>query len=319
MIKPLTKTGGNELAELTIYRPLNHVVELNLRNNKLRSLDLSNLPKLRSLALDNNAVSVIDSAPQLHYLSWRSQSTVSNSPDYSQLQDIHTLHLSSNFFPQFSPSQPFLNLQHLEVSSAGISDLCADFGLLCPNLRNLNMNFNALHDLRPLLGIEKLERLNLAGNRLDRMRRTVAVLELLNKRGNLIEVDLRANPLTLGFYAPQIQDSESTRQMQMVFARERGGHKFNGHEEEVDPVLQGGEKYYLPPVDAIEDARVRETLDEGTKIRRRVYEMMLGQACKRLRRVDGLEIDWSEVVKKDELWDRLCELGVLTLNDRTTK
>ena len=69
--------------------------------------------------------------------------------------------------------------------------------------------------------------------------------------------------------------------------------------------------YLLPEMDREKDKAERERLDEDTKIRRRVYEMLLVSACPRLKALDGLPLCKEEVVIKDGTWDRLVELGVL--------
>ena len=273
----LMMLGNNELADFSIHTSLPNLTDLNLEGNNLRCLDLSPFPKLNRLNVDSNTISALQGALQLHHLSWRSQKAPPDIQKVETICDLHTLLLSSNPFTTFSPPQPFLNLQHLEIASAGLSDLDADLGLRCPNLRTVNMNFNALRELRPLLGIQKLQRLHLAGNRLSRMRRTVAVLELLSKGESLVELDMRNNPLTLGFYAPQDRESTIRKQTQLIRTEDEG-HYFNEEDEEVDTFAQAADKYYLPALDVKEDVVARERLDEDTKLRRRVYEMMLGQA-----------------------------------------
>jgi len=42
-----------------------------------------------------------------------------------------------------------------------------------------------------------------------------------------------------------------------------------------------------------------------------VYEMLVVCGCKRLKVLDGLEVDRGGVVRKDGVWERLREVGVL--------
>ena len=80
---------------------------------------------------------------------------------------------------------------------------------------------------------------------------------------------------------------------------------------------ESADVYLLPRLDKEIDTISRERLDEDTKLRRRVYEMLLVNACKDLQHLDGLEVDRSIVGKKDGIWERLVELGVLREKDTT--
>lgn len=42
-----------------------------------------------------------------------------------------------------------------------------------------------------------------------------------------------------------------------------------------------------------------------------MYEMLVVCGCKRLRVLDGLEVDRGGVVRRDGVWERLREVGVL--------
>ena len=74
---------------------------------------------------------------------------------------------------------------------------------------------------------------------------------------------------------------------------------------------EAGSTYLLPGMDKDADNAARERLDEDTKIRRRVYEMLIALKCRELKVLDGLQLDRRRVVAKDKVWDRLKELGVL--------
>src|SRR6202012_5859041 len=91
-------------------------------------------------------------------------------------------------------------------ANCGLANLPENFGLAAPNLRAVNLNFNALKDLRPLLNIKRLTSLFAAGNRLTRLRKTMAVLAKLM---HLEVLDLRGNPFTLGFHEPPSSNTAS--------------------------------------------------------------------------------------------------------------
>ena len=270
---------------------------------------------MRSLRLDRNSIASIESLDSLRCLetlSWREQKLIPAygflDIQYQHCSEIRSLYLSGNAISTFAPPVPFLNLQNLELASTGLRSLSADFGLKCPNLRTLNLDFNAVRDLRPLLGIFKLRKLLMAGNRVCRLRRTAAVLDRVGK--NLREIDLRNNPLTVGFYTPQ---NSSREERQIV------RHTSPLLADEEDAEIREAKAYLLPPLDNQLDKCSKERLDEDTKLRRRVYEMLVVHGCRSLEYLDGLEVNRGSVSNKDGVWARLLELGVLkekeTAND----
>ncbi len=167
------------------------------------------------------------------------------------------------------------------------------------------MNYNALRDIEPLLGIARLQKLFLAGNRVSRLRRTATVLQNLN--AELAEIDIRNSPLTVGFYMPQ--SAISKVEQRIVLSTPNLPQDEDDADE--DTAARAGQAYLLPPSDKDDDKTARERLDEDTKLRRRVYEMLLVASCKDLHMLDGLEVEREDVGRKDEVWDRLRELGVL--------
>ena len=264
------------------------------------------MPKLKALDIDKNYVAQIKNLnclKQLETLLWREQGLNMNSGfseiQYNDCYEIRNFYLSGNALVDFAPSTPFLNLHNLELASTGLQAFPSDFGLQCPNIRTLNANYNAIQDLRSLLGIVKLERLFLAGNRISRLRRTAAVLDRVGK--DLLEIDLRSNPLTVGFYTPQ----EFAREEQRIVPH---GRNFK---DDAEYDLRSMGAYLLPAVDKAADNLSRERLDEDTKLRRRVYEMLIINNCKTLGRLDGLAVDREMVGRRDGIWERLIDLGVL--------
>ena len=303
--------GYNDLENFDISgsNPLSNLETLNISNNCLSLLEVSTMPKLKNLNIDKNSVAQIvnlNCLKQLETLSWREQTLVPASSrseiQYNDCYEVRNLYLSGNPLLDFAPSTPFLNLHHLELASTGLQTFPPDFGLQCPNVRILNANYNAIHDLRPLLGILKLEKLFLAGNRVSRLRRTAAVLDRVGK--GLLEVDLRNNPLTVGFYTPQ----EPAREEKRVVPH---GGKSRAGDDEAGHDFQNTVAYLLPAVDKAADSISRERLDEDTKLRRRVYEMLVINGCKTLEKLDGLEVDRDMVGRRDGIWERLIDLGVL--------
>lgn len=265
-----------------------------ISRNKLEVLDVRSFPSLKQLNADSNFLESIDGVEKLSQLTSMSArgQICSTKHDSTALintnADLHNLYLSSNSISSLSLHMDFLNLQTLELSSTGLQELPATFGQQAPNVRVLNLNFNRLDDLRPLLNIKRLTTLLVAGNRLSRLRKSFAVL---SKLSSLTKLDLRNNPLTVGFYAPVVE----TR-----LVRQR----VNDLPSDLDP-------HALPCADKKTDQQYASRLDEDTMLKRKVYEMMLANACVHLRSLDGLPFCGDEVLTKDRTWDRLIDLGVV--------
>ncbi|MCJ1391794.1 hypothetical protein MMC18_004661 [Xylographa bjoerkii] len=325
---------GNQVTMVSNLHELPEITHVNLRDNKLttfasgidivmpvlRFLDISNnnvtevnissLPNIQILYLDNNHVTHITGLQQtisLATITWRNQTvrgTKDNAPiQFEDCHDLRTLQLSGNKLQYFDPKTAFLNLQRLELSSAGLDGLSKNFGIQMPNLRFLNLNNNAVKDLRPLLGVTKLRELHIAGNRISRLRRTTAVLRKVSKA--LESVDLRGNPLTVGFYGTSSLSRNIQRQLVM-----KDYQDFDDLEDK-DPEESTAATYIIALVDSRADQQHRETLNEDTALRRRVYEMLILGGCHSLAHLDGLHVDRGTIERRDVIWDRLLELGVL--------
>lgn len=300
----------NGLQDLSLDDSMPNLQTLNVSNNLLTRFDVSLSPSLRTLNLDRNAVSRVEgltSHQHLETLSWRDQNVDSINDDcYQHCHDIRNLYLSSTSLSRLNTDVPFLNLNTLELASMGLQTLPEDFGLKCRNLRTLNINYNAIHDIHPLLGIARLQKLYLAGNRVSRLRRTAAVLDRLST--NLADLDLRNNPLTVGFYTPQ---NTSAKESRLVLRDPLPSSPSSSHTSTEEDDSATAQAYLLPPLDKHADETSRERLDEDTKLRRRVYEMLLVRSCRALRRLDGLDVERKVVGRRDAVWGRLMELGVL--------
>ena len=278
---------------------------LSLRACGLAHLDVSMLPRLRKLDLDDNALASVEgiaSLGDLELLSLRRQVlhdqarvTIFNEPIQAR-----TVRLSGNTIPTIRLSRSLLNLQHLELAAVGLQELPADFGLRLPNLKTLNINFNSLRDIRPLLNIQKLQCLSICGNRLDRLRKSVATLA---KLASLKVLDMRDNPVTQGFYPPALV----SLQRSIV----RKDDQCLGEDEDASAETLEQAKHVLPLGDAELDGQHLDRLEEATKLRRRVYELLLAHSCVSLGQLDGLPFDKASANVKDRTWDRLVTLGVV--------
>lgn len=284
--------SSNRLSKFSPVRPLQKLTSLKLSSNTLAEIDLAMFPALELLYLDDNSVVDIKGlakARSLTSLSIRSQtygaekqglclySTIMNTPC-----NIRKLYLSANPLPKTSkgtlPSitHPQLSLQYLDLASCGISTLPTDFGTKFPNLRGLNLNFNAIKDITALVGIVRLHKLLVAGNRIIRMRKSIQILKVIGGK-TLSVIDFRGNRLVEGYYDP------------------RG-------------VGRAGDPYVLPAQKPENDLVYVRTLDEGTLMKRKVWRVLLGESCRGLTEVDGLGFGGP---CEAELKKRLVALGVL--------
>lgn len=262
----------------------------------LEVMDVSLYPNLRLLYLDRNRLVRVNGllgTKHLDSLSLREQQEGS-SLDLTFLNEafeVRKLFLSGNYLPSFAPTVDYLNLQYLELANCGLESLPIEFGQMMSNIRVLNLNFNALRDIRPLIGIVRLKRLHLAGNRLFRLRKTANVLAQFS---TLSRVDLRNNPLTLGFYPPVTEKRIVVRP--------------SLDEDSENVVL---DQFILADADKEKDAAYAGRLDMETRMRRRVFEMLTLGGCTRLRILDGLKVDRVSMEIRDKVWQALSAAGLV--------
>ncbi|KAK0670934.1 hypothetical protein QBC41DRAFT_363670 [Cercophora samala] len=303
---------GNQLESFSIDSdaPMHSLRYLYLNNNQLSSLSVAKTPHLRLLHADKNflvRISGFSRARRIDSLSLREQrsATPLDLPFLlSRVYEVRKLFLSGNPLHTFEPQVDFLNLQLLEVANCGLEQLPKDFGMLMPNLRVLNLNMNALGEIKPLRYIPRLKRLFVSGNRLGDAAKLVEVLSGFRW---LRECDVRDNLVTLGFYAPlQHQQSSGSNHM-VVVKHDKGGE---GRDE-------GGGRFVLPEQDAQRDREYRGRLDSNTAMRRRLWEFMVSERVGSVRRLDGLEVKGDGKKQgdgdgdRDGAWRKLLEGGLV--------
>ncbi len=299
---------GNDLPEgLTVAHSMPQLTSLSMKDCKCRRLDVSKFPALTHLLVDDNHLTTIDGLSELKNLQVLSMKR-QDLPKGEQLSlfdrpfDTRVLRLSGTPIPSIHMTASFLSIQHLEMADVGLQELPADFGLRMPNLRTLNLNFNNLKDIRPLLNIHNLKQLTVCGNRLHRLRKSVATLA---KMTSLQTLDLRENPLTQGFY-PTLA---STLSKSTCLVRQSVDQVPEDEDEKA--AMFESARYRYPAADAGQNSQYRSRLDEDTRLRRRVHEMLMAYSCHSLSELDGLKMDRLSAVARDTVWHRLVELGVV--------
>ncbi|KAL6864540.1 hypothetical protein J3F83DRAFT_140981 [Trichoderma novae-zelandiae] len=280
--------SDNHLETLVFDKANKTLRKLDISDNDVESLDIRHLGNLQTLHADRNRMSRISGfrhVRRMDSLSLREQR--GDAPlDLDFLIsacEIRKLFLSGNYLASLQLKADFLNLQLLELANCGLEVLPEECGQLMPNLRTLNVNFNAIRDLSSLRFIPRLKKLLAAGNRLSD---TVAVTELLTDFPHLTELDLRDNPITQGFYPPA----------QMLISPDKMG---------------GADSFVMPDADMERDETFAKRLDETTKLRRRLHEVVYVASCKRLRRFDGLAVVREKTLAKDVLLQRLIDDGLV--------
>ena len=274
--------------------------DLKLAHNALRAFDLTRFPTLRALDLDNNALSMMGSLSGAHHLitlSMRSQSVASGLIDIvlSTPNECRNIYMSSNSVMNGSltlPAVPQHNLRVLELAACGISALPDGFGDIFPNVRNLNLNFNAVKDLSPLQGMREMKELHLARNRIKKLRRTCLVLSRLE---GVQKADLRDNPLTIGMYPPYQATGASADQASAYDST-----------TEVN-----ADQNTLPHQKQTTDTTWTQRIDETTHLRRLILQQLLAEGCPHLSNLNGLPFNQSKVFETGEMRDKLTQMGVL--------
>ncbi|KAH3426124.1 hypothetical protein KXW09_003278 [Aspergillus fumigatus] len=316
----------NQLKHIDVSSPLRMLRSLKLANNQLQTLDVSMFSSLNLLYIDQNFLSTVSGLERcraLEILSVRDQRSGNEKNTYldidlGKVKDIRKVYLSSNKLSTraLSPSAPLLGLQLLDAASCNLQSLPVDFSSNFPNLKVLNLNFNSLSGVTELVGLNCLSRLAIAGNSI---------------------VDLRGNPLTLRFYPPALTGNGKEVDQRRIRAipeerkkRAAGGLDLasaladaGSHERDMRPTLWAttaetereiDDPYTLPTADAQADQKYLSHLDDATRLRRKIFELMLyagtGGSIKFL---DGLEFRpvLTEGSDMDHAWSKLEQLGVL--------
>ncbi|KAB5585421.1 hypothetical protein GE09DRAFT_1070647 [Coniochaeta sp. 2T2.1] len=289
---------GNELDNLSLDadKPLSSLKYLSLSDNNLETIDLKAAPQLRLLHADRNRITSLTGfsrARRLDSLSLREQ-RIEEPLDLtflSRAYEVRKLYLSGNLLTSFDPQVDFLNLQLLELANCGLAELPPNLGQLMPNLRVVNLNFNALSDLSPLQYIPRIKRVLAAGNRLAS---AIDTVQVLSGFPHLQTVDLRDNPITQGFYAPC---------------------RVMVHGDELDVET---DTFTLPDQNPEADARYSSRLDLETRMKRRIYETVFVDSCGKLKTLDGLVARRDIGQLKDAVWLALAAKE-LVVNDDGSK
>lgn len=349
--------SANQISRLEASASLISLRALRLSGNRLDRFDVKNFASVSLLYLDQNCLSAIAGLEHCHNLDVFSVREQASSPetdpsfaldiDLGFVKDVRKVFLSSNKLTTgcLSPSAPLLRLQLLDIAACTLHALPRDFSSSFPNLKVLNMNFNSIPELEPLVGMNCLSRLSMAGNRLARMRRICQILSRLGRTGkgkpcSLRKLDIRGNPLTVGFYPPALTGNGTDADRKKLKGQAQGVERQQGHRRDLSDALADmdqidhmthavsweddakpdqdveiNDPFTLPPADPRADTKYLNHLDQATRLRRRVLELLLYAGTSgSLHILDGLELRPSLGGNSSDMgqaWTKLEELGVL--------
>jgi len=250
--------------------------------------------------MDNNKLSRVSGltrAKSIDSVSFREQDTISGTfdLDVARMFESRKLYLSSNPISTLNLKASFLNLQLLEMAGSRLRTLPKNIASLIPNVRVLNLNQNAIPDIRPLAGLTRLVKLSCAGNRISNVKKLGQALE----RCRAIKwVDFRDNPVTIGFYPPITTVTK--------------------------PAAKPADDYAKDPFEIVEaeeekDAAHVARLDLDTRCERKRYWIVVAASCRKLRGLDGLPFVREEVEAEDEAWKECVKRGWLVVGDKPEK
>ncbi|KAG5983300.1 hypothetical protein E4U55_000284 [Claviceps digitariae] len=283
------KLCKNRMTDLPAVKCMSWLRHLDVSDNELTVLDTSGFPNLHSIHADRNLIHQVcgfERTRRLDCLSLREQrGQVPLDLEFlASAYEVRKLFLSGNLLQNFDPQVDFLNLQLLELANCGLQSLPERMGQIMPNLRMLNVNLNAISSLAPLQFIPRLKKLLVAGNRLAD---STLVTQLLTEFPHLTQLDVRDNPVTLGFYAP----------LQALVSADRSGGS--------------ADLFVLPDAETARDEAYASRLDEATRLRRRLHQVVLVASCRRLRKLDGLPVCRSDIFAVDKLLQTLMDEGLI--------
>ncbi|KXN88135.1 Septation initiation network scaffold protein cdc11 [Leucoagaricus sp. SymC.cos] len=277
---------------------------LRLSGNRLRQVDVGAFTNLRTLYADNNSLTnlmKLNRLTKLENLSLRNQSGRGLNLLTRDVRDVKRLYLSGNPLQPTFISEACYNMIYLEVAACRLTALPEDMGKLTPNLRVLNLNYNFLEDTRPLEGLTRLEKLTIIGSRL---RKTKPLIRLVQRMPDIVMLDFRMNPCTLGWYLPLlVKDVPGALQPSETKSSDINGKQPGGQSQ--DKLSSSWQEL---------DVKFRRDLPDELYIGRLAYRGLIMRACERIRMLDGVGVSEKERTKAQKLL-----MGILDKNRNKEK
>lgn len=216
------------------------LVKLLMRFNIIRYLDVSNLPLLRCLKIDQNVISEVDGIKKLKALDEISCKSQESSETLVKIlygcENVKKLDLSGNrHFFNIIPKSKFMSnfpyVTHLTLSAMNLESIPNDLALKFPNVQNLNLSFNKLTDLSGLENFTKLKKIYLVDNLIDE--HGIIMKGLRGSRNSLKVLDARLNPCTKDLY-PYVFSSDEKEATNLDIVRGEDIQSFLVNYKELD-------------------------------------------------------------------------------------
>lgn len=281
--------------------------EINLKTNSIMSFEFYEFPVLQVLDLDDNLIMSaanlreLSKARSLIKLSLRNQQesrqghknvlldTMMNTRGHFQELYLSENSTSDNKGLIAMPSKlKHRNIRVLEMATCAITRLPLHFGQYFPSCHTMNLNHNHIDDIAELRGLEAVEKLLLANNKLDKPK-TVAHLKLPELR----TLDLRDNTFNQGWYS-----------------KLHGGRA--APVREIPPGTEAPGDYELPG--RVDDMKTRwfKRLPDIVQLKRLFIGLLLARSFPALREVDGAYWDGEHyITHKNSIMSSLGEHGML--------
>lgn len=306
----ILNANENNLTKLIFKKKHLHLKKLLLKLNRLRHLSFHDFPYLRTLRIDgNNFDSISGKARYLEELSVKSQSN-DFLPEFMNynFDSLKTLDISGNVNFFNTCNNRFLNVNKLTLSAINLTKLPKGFGEVFPNVMELNLNFNQLHNLSELKAFKNLKRLYLVSNNLIKIEQIVS--NLINSRLSLKVLDLRLNAINVEFYPYLFNPQESELRFSPLNKATAAQQLTSEEEEEEEDNLP----IQLETLDDIENFAIHyESLNnhdntdweirdkvfinslKSNKIKRRInYQTLLINYFPNLKKLDGFMINFDK-------------------------
>lgn len=306
----------NNLTHLSCKGPHPHLKKLLLKFNRMGSLSLEPFPLLRTLRIDGNSLSSITDLRKLKYLqevSAKSQDRAETATNiFHWAVDTITMDLSGNRFiselfgsePSRIMIDPFMNLNKLNLSAVGLTNIPDHFGVMFANVRDLNLNFNKLSDIGGLGKLRCLKRLTILSNNIDRME--TVLTSLGGCRRTLKVLDMRLNSMNFELYPYVFNALEREAANDKEFQLKNGPIQLEALDDienfsiHYNTLVKSKEVWELRDESFLESLR---TNGKTNRVEERLnYEAILVKFFSQLRELDGSTITSS---KRAQLLERI--------------
>jgi len=221
----------NQINKIENLEPLRNLEELKLSKNKIRNIENLNLPKLRKLSLDHNAIFEIGNLERLINLEFLNlgYNVIKKVENVKELFKLKSLSLSDNQIEEISGLDNLTGLISLRLNDNNIKQLSGLDNLF--ELKILNVSNNLIEHIVNLHTLQNLTKLELSNNKIKKMeglhhliklqelfldKNYISKLEGLENLESLIILFLESNNIS----EFRIADIEHLKNLNFIFLNE---------------------------------------------------------------------------------------------------